>query len=169
MLPPLRLRPTRAFLLLLASVFTASVLAQAPEPTPKERAAMLKEWMAASEAQLRHYQWMSETVITVDGDEKSDDKDRCFYGPEGMVQKVSLGDSVKSGGGLPGILPPGRLIKMIEEHKQEEMKAYINNAITLLQTYLTPKSTDIHADVAAGLLSVNLLEPGKREELIFTD
>jgi hypothetical protein len=167
-----RCHPLHAFsalIILAVSLHAAIASAQSPEPTPQQRAEMLKSWMAASKEQLHAYQWHTETVITVDGEKKSDVTERCFYGPEGQVQKVSMGDSVEHSGGLPGILPPGRLIKMIQEHKQEEMKTYINNAVTLLHSYVPPSSTDIQAAIHAGLMSVNVLEPGAKVELVFKD
>lgn len=155
--------------LLFASLYSAGVSAQGQQPTPQQRAAMLKQWMEASQAQLRNYQWYTETVITVDGTVESDVRERCYYGEDGTVQKVSMGDSVEHSKPLPGLLLPGKLFNKIAEHKQEEMKEYINNAVTLLHSYIPPGSTDIQAAIHAGLLSVNMLDPGKRVELVFKD
>jgi hypothetical protein len=148
---------------------TGLASAQAQQPTPQERAAMLKQWMAASQAQLRNYQWTTETVITIDGEKKHDTRDRCYYGDDGTLQKVPMGDSVKQSEGLPGILPPGKLINMFAKHKQKEMEEFINGASALLHSYIPPQTTDIQAAIQAGLMSVNILEPGKRVELVFTD
>ena len=160
---------TSGLLVCTVVLFATGTSASSPQPSPEERAAMLKAWMAASEAQIRDYQWYTETIITVNGKKESDVKERCFYGPEGQVQKVSMGDSVDHSGGLPGLLPPGRIIKMVEEHKQKVMKETINNAITLLHSYIPPHSADIQSAIHAGELSVNMLDPGRKVELVFND
>jgi hypothetical protein len=148
---------------------TGLASAQAQQPTPQERAAMLKQWMAASQVQLHNYQWTTETVVTVDGEKKHDTRERCYYGDDGTLQKVPMGDAVEQSDGLPGILPPGKLINMFQKHKQKEMEEFINSALALLHSYIPPQTTDIQAAVHAGLMSVNILEPGKRVELVFSN
>lgn len=153
----------------LAAGHAAAVSAQEQQPTPQQRGEMLRQWMAASHAQLQDYQWYAQTVITVDSEKKSDVKDRCYYGQDGKLQKVDMGDSVKHDSALPGLLLPGKLINMVAKHKEEEMKDYINSAITLLHDYVPPSSTDIQAAIHAGLMSVNVLDPGHKVELLFHD
>ena len=142
-------------------------LAQTPQPTPEQRADMLRQCIAASTAQLQDYQWYTTTVVTVDGEKKSDIKDRCYYGQNGAIQKVDMGDSVEHGKPMPGLLLPGKLFNLAAKHKEEELKHYINSAIALLHAYIPPTSTDIQAAIHAGLMSVNVLEPGRKVELVF--
>ena len=75
---------------------------------------MLKQWLQASQAQLRTYEWVETTVITKGGEEKSRKQNTVYYGADGKLQKVPVagGAESKSGG------PPGPLLKKGAE-KQE--------------------------------------------------
>ena len=68
---------------------TAQAAPAAP-PTPQQRVGMLKQWLQASQAQLRHYEWIETTVVSVKGEEKSRQQNRCYHGAEGKVQKVPV-------------------------------------------------------------------------------
>src|ERR1044071_7460717 len=76
-----------------ASLSTRMLDAQQPGPTPQERAAALKQSMQESQAKLRQYEWTETTVVSLKGEEKARTQKRCYYGADGKVQKVPMGDA----------------------------------------------------------------------------
>ena len=74
---------------LLSLAMQASVVAQTP--APQERIAAIKQSLQESQARLRSYEWIETTVVSLKGEEKSRKQNRCYYGAEGKVQKVSVG------------------------------------------------------------------------------
>jgi len=94
-------------------------LAQAqPGPTLQQRAAMLREWMQASQMQIRAYEWIETTVVMKDDEEQSRKQNRCFYGADGQFQKIEISESGEQKGGPPGILPIGRIARRIAEEER---------------------------------------------------
>ncbi len=131
--------------------------------------AQLKAWMKASQEQLRAYQWMETTTVTVNGEQKKQIEKRCYYGPGGTLEKVTLESSPSSSDGLPGVLPPGRLLHKIEEHKKKEMEAYLQSAEKLVHDYIPPTSERIQQSVNSGQMSMQMLDPGHEIGLEFGD
>ena len=128
----------------------------------EQRVAMLKQWLQASQAQLRTYEWVETTVITKGGEEKSRKQNTVYYGADGKLQKVPVagGSEGKSGG------PPGRLMKKAAENKKEEMADYMEQAAALMHSYVPPDPNRIQQAVNNGKLSVT---PGQRVRLDFRD
>jgi hypothetical protein len=153
-------------------LFASNALAQdqpAPAPTPQERVAMLKQWLQASQAQLRTYEWIETTAISKGGEEKSRDQKSCYYGVDGVLQKVPVSHSAAESGGPPGILLPGKLLKKGAERKKEEIVEYMKSAGELVQSYVPPDPARIQQSVNAGKFSVNPVQPGRRVRLEFRD
>lgn len=146
-----------------------SSAAPAAQPTPQQRAAMLKQWLQASQAQMRTYEWIETTVVSKDGEEKSRSQKRCYYGVDGKLQKIELQSSAQEGGGPPGITPLGRIAKKVGENKKEQMAAYMQDAVALVHSYVPPNPGTIQGAINAGKLSVAVLEPGPRIQLNFKD
>jgi hypothetical protein len=149
-----------------AQLITASPASAAqPEPTPEQRAAMLKEWLAASRASLRTYQWVETTTVSKDGAQKSQKQATCFYGPDGTLQKVPIdvGGQPQDAGRDPVL---GR--RMREAAKQDAVD-YIQSAVQLVHAYVPPDPAQLQQSVAAGKLSVSVLAPGQSVQLNFSD
>ena len=148
------------------AVFGMGSAAQSPSqspPTPQQRVAVLKQWMQASQAQLRAYQWIETTVISKGGEEKSRKQNTCYYGADGNLQKVAVAGAApeKSGG--------GPLKKKIAANKKEEMTAYMQSAVALVKSYVPPDPALIQQSQNAGKVSVNMIEPNRRIRLDFKD
>jgi hypothetical protein len=149
---------------------TANIqLAQAPQqapaqppPTPQQRVAMLKQWMQASQMQLRAYEWIETTVIAKGGEEKSRKQNTCYYGADGKVQKVPVAAPEADSGG-------GRLGKRIKANKKEEIADYMQSAAALVHSYIPPDSSRIQQSVDAGKMSMNVTQPGRSVRLDFKD
>lgn len=168
--------PVRAAQTWAALPTSGILLAQAPagpagqaQPSPQQRAAMLKQWLQASQAQLRAYEWVETTVVSKGGAEKSRKQKRCYFGADGKVQKIDLQPSAEQNSGPPGILPLGRLAKRAAEHKKEEMTEYMHKAVDLVHGYIPPDPANIQAAINNGKLSMQVLDPGRRVQLNFAD
>lgn len=135
--------------------------AVAQQPTPQERIAALKASMAASKEILRQYEWMQTTIVSVDGEEKSREMDRCYYGADGKLQKVPVTTP-----------PPQKELRgirgRIAERKQEEMKEYTAQVVALIKEYVPPDEKRMEGARAAGKVSVQPL-PEQKARLTFSD
>jgi hypothetical protein len=141
---------------LAATALAAAPPPQTPSPTPEERVAILKQWLAASKTQLARYEWVETTVIAKDGQEQSRTQNTCYYGVEGDLQKVPMaGGTEKESKEPPGILMPGKLLKKAEEHEKKEMQTYMENATALVHQYVPPDPALIQQAVDSGNFSVS--------------
>ena len=149
-------------LLALVLVCPGIAAAQAPRPTVQERVAILKGTFAASQANLRQYEWIETTVVSLNGEEKSRKQQRCYYGADGVLQKV-LVDASPPPAAKPGLR--GRIIA----NKTAELTDYMKSAVSLVKSYLPPDPAKIQASQNAGKVSIQVLDPGKRAQVNFHD
>lgn len=148
--------------LTMTSPGTAQQPGAAPELTPKERVAALKQILAASQTELRRYQWIETTVVSLNGEEKSRKQQQCFYGADGNLTKVLLTQPApeEHKRGLRG---------KIAESKKEELTDYMREAIDLVHRYVPPDHARVEASLNAGKVSVQVLQPGKLVRLVVAD
>jgi hypothetical protein len=152
---------TKALLALSALSFLLGNPAIAQQ-TVAERVTALKASMAVSQAVLKQYEWIETTVVSLKGEEKSRKLNRCYYGAEGGVTKISLDTSppTEKKRGLRG---------KIIENKKAELTDYMQKAVELVKSYVPPNPTLIQAAKDAGKVSMDILQPGKRVRLNFRD
>jgi hypothetical protein len=149
----------------LAAVLLTSArttLAQAPQLSVPERVAALKTTLATSQANLRHYEWIETTVVSLKGEEKSRKQQRCYYGADGALQKVMI-DASPAPATKPGLR--GRVIA----NKTAELTDYMKYAVSLVKSYVPPDPAKIQAAKDAGKVTIAVLEPGKRASISFPD
>jgi hypothetical protein len=149
-------------LLALVLVCPGIAAAQAPQPSVQERVAILKGTFAASQANLRQYEWIETTVVSLNGEEKSRKQQRCYHGADGVLQKV-LVDASPPPAAKPGLR--GRIIA----NKTAELTDYMKSAVSLVKSYLPPDPAKIQASQNAGKVSIQVLDPGKRAQVNFHD
>jgi hypothetical protein len=149
---------------ILAGILAASgiAVAQAPQPSLQERVAALKTTFAMSQANLRQYEWIETTVVSLNGEEKSRKQQRCYYGADGVLQKVVV-DASPPPATKPGLR--GRIIA----NKTAELTAYMQSAVSLVRSYVPPDPAKIQASKDAGKVTIQVLEPGKRAQVNFHD
>jgi 23S rRNA pseudoU1915 N3-methylase RlmH len=130
------------------------------QATPDQRVAALKQSLAENQARLRKYEWIETTIISLKGEEKARKQMRCYYGADGKVQKVPVGDAAASaasaaqrGGGRRG-----RVAQAIVENKKDEMQDYMEKAVELIHQYVPPNPTQIQKAKDANKLSIAPLE-----------
>ena len=136
-----------------------------PAPTPQERVATLKQWLQASQTQLRAYEWIETTVIAKGGEEKSRKQNKCYYGADGALQKIAVaseqgGEKKKTPRGLRG---------KIAKNKQEKTSEYMQAAVALVHSYVPPDPARLQRSVDTGKFSANPVVPGRRARLDFRD
>ncbi len=145
-------RPTKGTAAWAMIIGTAALGATFPlfaqDSAAQERLSAVKQAMAANAQQLRKYQWIETTQVTLNGEQKPPMQNSCQYGPDGQVQKTPLG---------PPPQPPsgGPLMKRIIEKKQAEMKQYMGEVKSLLAQYLPPDPQRMQQSKQAGNLSIN--------------
>jgi len=151
-------------LALLGAIATGPASAQfAPqpqaEPSLQQRTAMLRAWLQASQAQMRAYEWIETTVVSQGGEERSRTVKRCYYGPDGQLQKMLIQQTSEQQSGPPGILPIGRIAKRMEEEARKEAKAYMQNAIDLVHSYVPPNPGYFQRAFDAGQFGLQMMGP----------
>jgi hypothetical protein len=137
-------------------------VAQTSPPSIQERVAALKATLGASQANLRHYEWIETTVVSLKGEEKSRKQQRCYYGADGALQKVVV-DASPPPATKPGLR--GRIIA----NKKAELTDYMRSAVSLVKSYVPPNPSKIQAVKDAGKVSIDILDPGKRARINFRD
>jgi hypothetical protein len=130
---------------LLASITLRALPAAPPQtaPTPAERIAALKQSLQESQKQLRQYEWVETTIISLKGEEKARKQQRCYYGADGKIQKVPVEGAAAAQPAQQGGRRGGRLKQTVVENKKDEIKDYLEKAAGLIQRYVPPKPEDI--------------------------
>jgi len=128
--------------------------AQGPA-TADQIAAALKKNLAESQKRLRQYEWVETTVISLKGEEKSRKQQRVYYGADGKLTKVPIGEPQPEAAGGGGGRRGGRVKERVVENKKDEMKEYMERASALVQQYVPPQPADIQRAKDAGKVTAN--------------
>jgi hypothetical protein len=138
------------------------VVSRAQPLSVPERVASLKASLVTSQMNLKRYEWIETTVVSLKGEEKSRKQERCYYGEDGALQKVVIDASspAEKRRGSRG---------MIAENKKEELAEYTQSAVSLLKSYVPPDPARIQAAKDAGKVAIDVLEPDKRLRINFHD
>jgi hypothetical protein len=137
-------------------------VAQAPQLSLQDRVAALKSSFSVSQANLRQYEWIETTVVSLNGEERSREQQRCYYGADGVLQKVVV-DASPPPATKPGLR--GRIIA----RKKAELTDYMQSAVSLVKSYFPPDPAKIQATQDAGKVTIQVLDPGKRAQVNFHD
>ena len=70
-------------------LLTPAIL-RSQSPEIQQRVAALKQSVAKDQKNIRQYEWIETTVISLKGEEKSQQQKRCYYGADGALQKVTV-------------------------------------------------------------------------------
>jgi hypothetical protein len=134
----------------------------------QDHVAALKQTMQQGMALARKYEWVETTIISMKGEEKSRKQNRCFYGADGKVQKISLDQpeqQAQDQGG--GRRRGGRVKEQVVEKKTGEMKDYMEKAAALIHSYVPPNPAQIQAAKEAGRVAANP-QPGGKVRLVIS-
>ena len=148
-------------LMMVGALTLAITLPALPQSSElQQKLAAVKQAAAQNKKQLRQYQWIETTQLTLKGDAKPPTRNSCLYGPDGKVQKTAIGAPPEEPSG-------GRLKQKIIAKKKAEMKDYMQDVKAVLSMYVPPDPQKMQADYQAGKVSLNPV-PGA-VNLIFTD
>ena len=143
-----------------AVVLVATIPALPQNPELQEKLAAVKAVAAENKQQLRQYQWIETTQLTLKGDQKPPTQNSCQYGPDGQVQKTPIGPPPEQPSG-------GRLKERIIEKKKAEMKDYMQDVKGVLAMYVPPDPQRMQQAYQAGNVALNPI-PGA-VNLVFTN
>jgi hypothetical protein len=143
-----------------AAVLVATIPALPQNPELQEKLAAVKAVAAENKQQLRQYQWIETTQLTLKGDQKPPTQNSCQYGPDGQVQKTPIGPPPEQPSG-------GRLKERIIEKKKAEMKDYMQDVKGVLAMYVPPDPQRMQQAYQAGNVALNPV-PGA-VNLVFTN
>lgn len=152
--------------LILASMSVTAQDAAAQKQALQQRLAEVKQSMAHNQAQLKQYAWTETTEISLKGEVKKREQKDCKYGPDGKVQKTSVGGGAQEQeekGGRRG--RKGGLKGKIIENKVEDMKEYMDRVGSLVHRYVPPDPQAMQAAFQAGKASLDK----STGSLVFTD
>ncbi|MGO9828930.1 MAG: hypothetical protein ACLPJH_02245 [Myxococcaceae bacterium] len=127
-----------------------------------ERVAAIKKSLAISQQNLRSYQWVQTTVVSLNGEEKSRKQESCYYGADGALQKVLIATT-------PPPAPKPGLRGKIVASKTAELSDTMKQAVALVHSYVPPDPLLIQRSKDAGKSSFEILQPGKVVRLVFRD
>lgn len=142
---------------------STSTPAPAGTPAPAERVAALQESLKRDQAALRQYEWIETTVFSLKGEEKSRTQNTCYYGADGKLQKVAVGDKAEPEGKKHGVRGKAA------GNKKEEISSYMTAATAAIKKYVPPDPARVQAVQAAGKASIAVLEPNKRARIDLHD
>ncbi len=134
-----------------ASLLVASTIMaqQAAAPaTADDHVAAIKASLQTSGAALHHYKWIETTAISIKGEQKSQTQKSCYYGADGTLEKVPIGQPADEGKNPRGLR--GR----IAEKKKEDLTDSMQEAVALVKQYVPPDAAKIQAAKDAGRLSI---------------
>jgi hypothetical protein len=152
----------------LTTAWSADGTAQTP-PTPDQVVAALKQNLAESQKRLRQYEWIETTAISLKGEEKSRKQQRVYYGADGKLTKLPIGEPAAAADASGGRGGRGSRVKgKIVENKKDEMKDYMEKAAALIHSYVPPSADLIQKAKDAGKMSV-LPQPTGRVRAEFKD
>jgi hypothetical protein len=121
----------------------------APADGKADQVAALKQSLAEGTKKLAQYEWVETTVISMKGEEKSRKQNRCYYGADGKVQKIAMGEAPKaesSGGGGKGRKKGGGAVKgAVVANKKGDIEEYMQQAAALIHAYVPPQPDKIQA------------------------
>jgi hypothetical protein len=136
------------------------LVAQSPAGA-EERVAALKQSLADSQKRIRQYEWVETTAISLKGEEKARKQQRVYYGADGKLVKMPIGEApqkeAQEGGGRRG----GRLKQRIVENKKDEMQEYMERASTLVHQYVPPNPVQIQSAKDKGKMAIRPIAQGQ--------
>jgi len=128
--------------------------AQGADPALAGEVAAVREVLARDRAALRQYTWTERTEVLIKGDVKSSTTMACRYDGWGEVQRQPVGD-VKPDD------TPQATSKRLANRKKADTADYVERAVSLVRTYLPPKSDQLRALMENGNAALSKAPSGK--------
>ncbi len=125
----------------------------------QDQVAVLKQTLQEGLKKIRQYEWIETTAISLTGEEKARKQNRCYYGADGKLQKLSLDKASPAQAPAGGGGRRGRLKARIIENKKDEMQDYMQRAAALIHAYVPPDAARIQAAKAVGRIALDPKAP----------
>jgi hypothetical protein len=145
-------------------VACAATWSQDPKQALQQRLAEVKQTLAQSQAQLKSYEWVETTEVSLKGEVKKRVQNECRYGPDGKVQKTPVGGEPEENGGKKRGLK-GRAVAK----KVDELKEYMERFGSLIGRYVPPEAQLMQQAFQAGTVSIDRPAEGSVAALVFND
>lgn len=126
----------------------------------EQHLAALKNIMVASQQDLRTYQWVETTTVSVNGQQKAYKEESCYYGADGSLQKVPIASSA----------PPPKKFGfrgMVQSSEQSSMTDTMKQAVALVKSYVPPIPFKLDQAKQSGNVSFDIIQPGQVVRLNF--
>ena len=137
------------------AVVACALIAPSPADAQElqQKLAAAKEAAANNQKALRSYTWIEKTELSHKGEVKNTKVESCRYGPDGQVQKTPIVEppTPEKERGLKG---------RIVAKKTGEMKAELESAVALVQSYVPPSPDKMQVVMTAGTASIGQAGPG---------
>jgi hypothetical protein len=143
------------------TLLLAPAIARAQSQEVQQRIAALKQSVAQDQQNLRQYEWVETTVVSLKGEEKFREQKQCYYGADGGLQKTTVSETAQQK--KPGLR--GHVV----EKKKAELTDYMKQAVALVKTYVPPDPARIQAVKDAGKVGVDLPGGGHGARVNFKD
>ena len=141
----MQINQTLKFTVLAIGIMTAATrgAGQAP-PSPDQLVAALKQNLADGQKRLRQYEWVETTAISLKGEEKSRKQQRVYYGADGKLTKVPVGEpkpqAAASGGGLGRGRRRAGKGKHHREQERRDGGGHGERLVSCIHQYAPPRS-----------------------------
>jgi hypothetical protein len=106
--------------------------------TMRQELQKMRQAFAKNKQELRDYQWIETTTLTIDGKSRPPKQSMCRYAADGTLQKISLGGQQASarpqGVSLP--LRGGLVRKLVAKKKKDEIQQDLTQIRALAHMYM---------------------------------
>lgn len=124
----------------------------------------LEQSATRNKQKLQQYTWLETQQATLKGEAKPEQAFSCQYGPDGRVEKTSLGAPPEPQGGKGGKLRQRMVAK-----KTAEMKDYLEDVKGVLALYMPPSAPRMQEAYSKGNVSVTSTLGSNQTQLVFKD
>ncbi|HZL66069.1 MAG TPA: hypothetical protein VFC29_01930 [Candidatus Limnocylindrales bacterium] len=131
----------------------------------QQKLAVLKQSAAKNKQQLHRYQWVETTQLTLKGQPKPAKSDLCSYGPNGLIQKVPIGEQQPQQQQQSG--RRGKLKERVVEKKTDEMEDYMQQVKSIISLYVPPDPQRMQKAFQAHNVSMNSTLGAGAAQLVF--
>jgi hypothetical protein len=131
----------------------------------QQKLAVLKQSAAKNKQQLHRYQWVETTQLTLKGQPKPAKSDLCSYGPNGLIQKVPIGEQQPQQQQQSG--RRGKLKERVVEKKTDEMEDYMQQVKSIISLYVPPDPQRMEKAFQAHNVSMNSTLGAGAAQLVF--
>lgn len=132
---------------------------QGQQPDTQARVAEFKQALAKNKADLKKYQWIETTTVSLKGEVKSVKKNLCYYGADGKIQKTPMDDPAPQAEQTSG--RRGRLKQKVIAKKKEEMSDYMKEAVALVDKYVPPDPALVKYSKETNNVKVEMVEANR--------